>query len=117
MTAIIVNIQVPGVHRWLACPIDEVGYLRNYHRHMFHIKCYLKVGHADRDVEIIMFKKKVKDYLREEYFDTDNDVCFFDNMSCEMIAKELYDQFGLEACEVLEDNENGAVYSGLDWRI
>ena len=29
-------------------------------------------------------------------------------MSCEMIAKELLDEFKLVSCEVFEDNENGA---------
>ncbi len=111
MTKIIVSIQVPGVHRWANCPIEEVSYLRDYHRHMFHIKCTKLVTHDDRDIEILRFKKEVKDYLREEYYDVDRDVCFFDGMSCEMIAQELAQQFTLKECEVLEDGENGAVFS------
>ena len=32
----------------------------------------------------------------------------FKSMSCEMIARELYEGFDLEYCSVFEDNENGA---------
>ena len=81
---------------------------------MFHVKCWLEVRHSNRDVEIIMFKHKVRDYFRENYFDDENQTHFFGDMSCEMIAKELYTEFGLDACEVLEDGENGALYDGID---
>jgi len=124
MNKIVVNVKVPGVHRWKTCNIEEVMYLQNYHRHMFHIRCVKPVIHGDRDIEIIMFKKHVKDYLREEYFDMDRDVCFFDGMSCEMIAQELAEQFDLTECEVLEDNGNGAIYTQkvdlspqIDWSL
>lgn len=111
MTKIIVTVRIPGVHKWPNCDIDEVVYLRDYHRHMFHIKAWKPVTHDDRDVEILRFKKEMKDYLREEYYDVEADVCFFGAMSCEMIAKELAEQFELTECEVLEDGENGATYS------
>lgn len=114
-TSVVVNIKMPGVHRWPGCNIPEVEYLKNYHRHIFHIKCWLAVNHSDREVEILTLKKKIKDYLKDEYYDSNHDVCFFDHRSCEMIAIELYNYFSLEACEVLEDGENGALYSGMDW--
>ncbi len=111
---IVVTTRIPGVHRWQACPIPEVEYLKNYHRHMFHIKVWKKVEHDDRDVEIIMFKRDVKAFIRENYFDIDHDACFFGDMSCEMIAKMVYHEFSCEAVEVLEDGENGALYEGLE---
>ena len=124
MTKIVVTLRVPGVHKYPNCPIEEVSYLGDYHRHMFHIKVEKPVTHDDRDIEILRFKKDIKDYLREEYYDVESDVCFFGNMSCEMIAKELAEQFELNYCEVLEDGENGAVYTQfvdmspqIDWEF
>ena len=33
----------------------------------------------------------------------------FKSNSCEMIARDLIDKFGLNKCEVNEDGENGAI--------
>ena len=110
---IIVTLQFAGVHRWANCPIDEVSYLRDYHRHVFHVKVWKTVEHDDRDTEIIMFKRDVKSFIRENYYDVDHDACFFGDMSCEMIAKLIYHEFSCSKVEVLEDGENGAEYEGL----
>lgn len=107
-TYVIVNLQVEGMHRWEACPFKEVEYLRNFHRHMFHIKAVKDVSHDDRDVEIIMLKREISSYLEAKYYYPALDLCHFGGMSCEMIAKDLVKQFNLEYCEVLEDGENGA---------
>lgn len=108
-TFVVVTLQVEGVHRWKDCPFDEVGYLRDMHRHMFHIKAVKEVTHDDRDVEIIKLKQQVKGHLELKYYVTPQHLCDFGGMSCEMIAKELVEKFELESCEVLEDNENGAI--------
>ena len=36
-------------------------------------------------------------------------LCEFGAMSCEMLARELIEEFDLCQCEVNEDNENGAI--------
>lgn len=113
------TLQVEGIHRWKDCPFDEVYFLRDYHRHIFHIKAYKKVTHSDRDVEFIMLKREVQDYLRSMYtaqFGVNitaqhRAVHNFGDRSCEMIAKELIEKFDLLACEVNEDGENGAFVS------
>ena len=105
-TSVVVKLQVEGLHRWKDCTIDEVAYLCEMHRHIFHITCEKKVRHSDRDIEIISFKHEVANYLNAEY---GNPVCNFGEMSCEMIAQELVERFSLERCIVLEDNENGAI--------
>lgn len=104
MTNIIVKLIYAGLHCWKDCPLDEVSYLRNLHRHNFYITCKKSVTHDDRDIEIIMFKHKINNYLEEKYSGN------FGTMSCEMIAKDLVNKFKLSYCEVLEDNENGAEY-------
>ena len=109
-TSIIVNLQVEGLHRWQdAMKVEpKVGYLANLHRHMFHITAEKEVTHQDRDIEIILFKRSIYDYLQSQYFNGDYGCLDFDTMSCEMIASELLDEFDLDSVLVLEDNENGA---------
>jgi len=52
--SVVVTLQVEGVHYWEDCPIPEVAFLKNLHRHIFHIKAMKTVQHNDRDIEIIM---------------------------------------------------------------
>ena len=105
-TSIIVKLQVEGVHCWPDCDIEEVSFLKQPHRHIFHIACKKEVRHDDRDIEIIQFKHRIHDYLRAKY--SNGNMCEFGAMSCEMLARELMQFFGLCYCSVLEDNENGA---------
>jgi hypothetical protein len=105
------TLQIEGQHNWPGCPFPEVAYLKDLHRHVFHIKAYKKVTHDDRDVEFIMLKHKIESYFYEEYFDSNIRMMDFENMSCEMIAKELITKFDLLKCEVSEDGENGAIVS------
>lgn len=106
-TNIVVNLTVEGLHFWKTCSIKEVDFLKNTHRHLFYITCKKEVAHDDRDIEIIMFKRRIKEFLKENYYG-DGIILKFGSMSCEMIAKELVQEFNLTYCLVLEDNENGA---------
>lgn len=58
-TVVFCTLQIDGTHYWKDCPIEEVSFLRNNHRHMFHIKAYKEVFHDDRDVEFIWLKRKM----------------------------------------------------------
>lgn len=108
-TEVYCTVQVEGTHNWPDCPFEEVDYLRVPHRHVFHIKAYVTVTHSDRDVEFIMLKHEIKEYLNTMYYNTVSKMCLFKAKSCEMLAEELIDRFGLSKCEVNEDNENGAI--------
>lgn len=108
MMRVIVNLSVAGVHRWANCKIDNVEYLKDYHRHIFHICCKKKVNHSDRDTEIISLKEEILVYLNAKGHYKNSAAINFDGMSCEMIAVELINKFNLSYCSVLEDNENGA---------
>jgi len=109
------TFEIEGTHNWPACPFDEVAYLRAPHRHMFHVKAHKEVTHSDRDVEFIMLKHEMINYMLRKWASdgTKNQpchkVCGFGAMSCEMIAKDLIERFDLLQCEVSEDGENGAV--------
>jgi hypothetical protein len=109
-TNIIVNLQVEGLHRWKDAQekAPEVGFLSYPHRHNFHICCKKAVAHNDRDIEIIMFKREIVDYLSKTYNSNNLNCLDFRSQSCEMISKELVEKFELTYCSVLEDGENGA---------
>jgi hypothetical protein len=109
MTEVFCSLNVEGIHAWYTCPIDEVDFLKVDHRHIFGIKAYKEVFHDDRDVEFIWLKHEIQDYLRENYYNKEKRLHYFGPKSCEMLAKELINQFDLSRCEVNEDNENGAI--------
>lgn len=108
-TKIIARLNIEGIHRWADCPLAEVEYLKNLHRHIFQIHAKAHVTHANRDIEFIQLSHKIKTYLHENYFSTYYQCLFFDSMSCEMIAEELLNTFNLCECEVNEDGEGGAI--------
>lgn len=101
-TTVYCTLQFEALHNWPNCDILEVDFLKYPHRHMFHIKAYRTVSHDDRDTEFIVLKREIISYLEEKYSDRN-----FGHQSCEMIARELINEFKLSACEVSEDNENG----------
>ena len=108
-TEVYCTLQVEGTHNWPGCPFEEVAYLRDPHRHMFHVKAYKEVFHDDRDVEFIMLKHEITTYLHQMYFDPMKHLLVFGSQSCEMIGNELLERFELSRVEVSEDNENGAI--------
>ena len=69
-TNIIVKLQVEGTHNWPTASDFEpsMKYLEYQHRHMFHIVGKKEVFHDDRDVEFIVFKRKIKKYLESKYY-------------------------------------------------
>ena len=109
-TNIVVKLQVEGIHNWpeARIKIPQMGFLSSLHRHIFFITAKKVVSHNERDVEIIMFKREIFDYLQRNYFDKDLSCCNFGPRSCETLAQDLLEAYDLQYCEVLEDNENGA---------
>lgn len=107
------KFRVEGIHRWKLCPIEEVSYLRDYHRHLFHIEIESYVNHSNRDIEFIELSHKIKKYLNDRYFCKNRQCLFFDDMSCEMIADELVKRFDLCKCCVFEDGEGGATVTNF----
>lgn len=115
ITNVIVNLQVEGLHCWPAAKevFPEVSFLSDPHRHIFHIQVKKRVYHDDRDIEFVMFKRDVIEYLKSTYYMEMQRIHDFGSKSCEMIAKELFDYFHCEYVSVFEDGENGAeVYLG-----
>lgn len=101
-TILKVKTQFVGYHYWKDAP-GEVEFLRNSHRHVFHVICYIPVVGLDREKEFFMVRSKVDSFLRKyegrEF-----------QSSCEMIAEDILNNFpDMESVEVTEDGENGAI--------
>lgn len=113
-TNVIVKLQIEGLHHWPGVveepKLEQVHFLKSVHRHIFHITAKKEVKHSDRDIEIIVLKRNILNYLQKRYWAQNANTHYFDSMSCEMIATELAMVFGLKSCEVLEDGENGAEF-------
>lgn len=109
-TFVIVKLAVEGLHNWPAARevFPEVGFLSDPHRHWFHIEAKKEVFHDDRDVEFIIFKRDILDYLHEKYYSFEIRAHEFGPMSCEMIARDILQNFECTSVTVWEDGENGA---------
>src|SRR5262245_59965995 len=105
-TTIFITTQFEGFHRWKDAP-EKFGYLRHWHRHMFHVKVWMEVNGNNRQIEFIDFKSQVDKHIRETYFNKKGDPVPFE-WSCEQIAEQLLETFGASCVEVSEDGENGA---------
>jgi len=110
---VIATLAVPGFHNWPGAPTHR-AYLRDRHRHLFHIKVAVPVAHEERAIEIHDLRKQVIIHLQERYRYT-RDGAEFGASSCESIARNLAENLAEGAeVEVLEDGEAGArvVYLG-----
>jgi len=95
-----------ALHRWKDAP-ESVKFLRDYHRHVFHVKLTVRVRGDDREVEFFTLKRNLRDVLNVGYHDK-----VFD-LSCEQVAAQLLiyfqNQYEVQSVEVSEDGENGAL--------
>lgn len=103
MTIVFSTIRFEGFHRWPNAP-DEVAFLRDRHRHIFHVRAEVEVHHDDRDVEFILLGRRVLAEVKS-ITEAEDVSCW----SCERWAREFLDRLNLVKCEVSEDGENGAV--------
>ncbi len=97
-----VTTTFEALHRWIEAP-DDVDFLREFHRHLFHVKVGIEVNHLNRDIEFFQFKRKLDRFLVEKYKDK------YMEKSCEMIAEEILAHFKASFVEISEDGENGAI--------
>ena len=107
-TNILVSLQVEGFHYWKDAP-EIVKFLRDNHRHIFHIEIEKEVSHADRDIQIILFKRSVLDFIKKIWGVKEREYVEFGGSSCEMIADIILTEFKCVKVRVTEDGENGAV--------
>lgn len=107
-----VKTNFVGYHKYPSAP-DEVAFLRNEHRHVFHVVATLDVHHSDRELEYFMVRNVI-----DKFIGNDGQM---NHKSCEMIAEDIlefliqtYPKRSIEV-DVSEDNENGSVVK-YNWR-
>lgn len=112
-TWIEVKFQFEGFHRWKDAP-EEVAFLKQMHRHIFHVSCYISVTHDDRELEYFMVLKKIKTLILP-FMELSEEVS-----SCEQkaafICSGLINEYGVDRdyeVQVHEDGENGSL---VVWR-
>lgn len=114
-TSVFARTRFVGLHQWPSAP-PAVAWLRNRHRHEFHIEVELPVGHDDRAIEFQLLKQLVDDMLAAWYQPVGAEqAAHLGTTSCETIghrlALALLDEFTDAAwCQVTvsEDGENGS---------
>ena len=116
-TYIVVKNQFEGIHRYKDAP-EQVLFLRGYHRHIFNVKTKIEVFHDDRELEFIIVKRAIDNFLKSKTENTEGEYWFMENLSCEQVARQIYDflikQYGERKIiiEISEDGENSAVLEG-----
>jgi hypothetical protein len=100
---IAITCQFEATHRWDNCNIAEVLYLKNEHRHLFHVTVKFKVTSNDRQIEFIQQKHTIEDFIRLSW-----ERKLLGTISCEMMADILFTEFKADYVSVFEDGENGA---------
>jgi len=104
-----ITTQFEGYHCWPNAP-EKVAFLRNRHRHMFHVTAWIEQEHDDRDIEYIMTKWDLENLIKQMKTSLPSYVEGY--ASCEMMAEYIYDNITKDhkvEVEVTEDGENGAL--------
>lgn len=112
-----IQIQVKnvfsGVHYYANAP-EEVSFLRNPHRHQFVVRTTLEVFNEDRELEFLLVKKAIYDYIMKE-MGKDGSIDLGGH-SCEWLALKIAQfiqfKYGCHrqiSVGVYEDDENGAI--------
>lgn len=109
-----IRFEVEGFHNYPDASKnhgDLVKFLEQSHRHIFKFNCKKRVNHDNRDEEFILLRRKVKQYINQNFpvFEQGCECYDFGSMSCEMIAKQLLKKFDFDSVEVSEDGENYAI--------
>ena len=103
-TRIFITCRFAAFHFWKDAP-KEHAYLRDLHRHVFHVRLEKAVEHDDRDIEFIELKTRVQKHC-QSYLAIRAKV---EGLSCEQMAIRLLERFEADLVEVSEDGENGAI--------
>lgn len=118
MTTVSIKTQYEGVHCYPDAPAP-VSYLRNRHRHIFGVHVTVQVFDDDREIEFIMLKHWVNEWIRVHA--NQDGVWEMGRLSCEQVCKGilkyLFDVLPYPATRYLsvtvdEDGENSATVAG-----
>jgi len=102
------TFSLEGFHSYDSAPVG-VGFLKNNHRHLFHVRVEIEVYHNNRDIEFILLNQALKKRF------PDNSL---NEMSCEMMCENIADFIHSKyanwrgrniVVSVSEDNESGSI--------
>lgn len=100
MRYIKIKTNFEAFHRYKNAP-NAVDFLRDWHRHIFNVELTFNVVEANREREFFMTKQLIDKYIARNYKGKRFE------MSCEMIAEDLVNEFNCSEVFVDEDGENG----------
>lgn len=103
-SAIVVRTQFEGWHQYNGAP-QPVAYLKNLHRHIFHVEVVIDVNHNNRELEFILVKDAINTFIKSQPFDITASCEQMATMICEYLIS-VYGERNMQ-CSVYEDNENG----------
>jgi hypothetical protein len=119
----IIKFQFEGWHRWKDAPEtdEKTGYslkfLRDLHRHVFHVEVWVQQTHSERDIEYLSFKNWLTDPVQDvacldwpiqkKFGITEEDSCETMGTKIKSFIKDFYPGRKIKVF-VFEDNENGA---------
>lgn len=102
-TGIIIKATFQATHWWPDCPFEEVAFLRNTHRHVFHVEVTIETN-KDRGLEFFMEKNKLNEFLSQ--FEGTH----LGSLSCESLAEMICKHMEANMVSVFEDGENGGFF-------
>ena len=97
-----IRFQFEAFHRWKDAPV-EVAFLRDRHRHLFHVRVEWPVSHAEREREFFIEQRAAQAAAARLRQEPDSE-----EWSCETWATRIMEATGASRVEVSEDGENGA---------
>lgn len=107
ITQVWITSRFEAFHKYPDAP-NEVKFLRNSHRHVFHVQLSVYTEKS-REVEFFLLRKDLDRIVRP--LNKQN----LDSLSCEgiavLIATKLAFKYSLASITVSEDGENGATLS------
>lgn len=112
MNTIWITTTFEGFHHWPDAP-EKYAYLRNSHRHIFHVRLEVEVKHTNRELEFIALKNDVTNFCKDELAGTR---ALPTTYSCEKMCEILvvsymqHEKLPIISVTISEDGENGATW-------
>lgn len=108
--SIYVTTSFVGFHCWPAAP-EAFAFLRDVHRHVFHVRVECEVIHGDRQIEFFALQSAV-DQMIAKFICPEVTAVKASPVSCEWLAEfllGLLKEYPIREIEVSEDGENGSI--------
>lgn len=106
-TEVFITAQFPALHRYADAP-DEVAYLRNIHRHLFHVKVIFSVESQNRECEFFIEQLRLARLIEDLRENEDALEWSCEHWAVAILAALNASGHAASSVTVSEDGENGA---------